>query len=158
MIKDFDPNDPNANINYEEFVKEFSIEEQNAAAWLSLVLLLAENRAMLDAFRKILIAKEIAGEDEILAAISTELTQPNLGKWYGFMNQLYAYRVAETLDIQRKKDAGELTKENTPEGDLLDVSGGSPIPTGPPNPADVVASTAIIQTEPPTKEDFNEEK
>ena len=158
MIDVFNPNDPTANINYEDFVKEFSIEEQNAAAWLSLVLLLAENRAILDAFRKTLIAKEIIGEQEIMDAITTELTQPNLGQWYGFLNQLYAYRVAETLDIQRKKDAGELTDEKTPEGDLLDVSGGSPIPTGPPDPATVVASTAIIQTEPPTQEDFDETK
>ena len=146
MIDEFDPN---KEINYAEYVQGFSPEEQNAAAWLSMVLLLAENRAMLDSMRKVMIEKGVASEEELKQAITVELTQPNLGQWYGFMNQLYAYRVAETLDIQKKKMAGELEGDDQPEGDLLDVSGGVPIPTGPPDAETVIASTTILQTEAP---------
>jgi hypothetical protein len=134
--------------DYRVLAQEFSPEEQNAAAWLSVVLLLAENRAMVDGIRKLLVAKGVATDDEIIGAIKTELEQPNLGHWYGFMNQLYAYRVAETLEIQKRKNDGTLSDEEMPQGDLKDVSGGPPIPTGPPSPKDIVASATIIQTDP----------
>ncbi len=135
-------------FNYEKLAQEFTAEEQNAAAWLSVVLLLAENRAMVDGIRKLLVAKGVAEDEEIINAIKTELEQPNLGNWYGFMNQLYAFRVAETLDIQKQKREGTLPEAAAPKGDLKDVSGGLPIPTGPPDPKDIVASTSIVQTEP----------
>ncbi len=142
---------PDANPNefdYEKLAQEFSPEEQNAAAWLSLVLLLAENRAMVDGLRKLLVAKGVATDEEVIGAIKEELEQPKLGNWYGFMNQLYAFRVAETLDIQKQKRDGTLSEEDAPQGDLKDVSGGPPIPTGPPAPKDIVASASITQTAP----------
>ncbi|KKM88712.1 hypothetical protein LCGC14_1256070 [marine sediment metagenome] len=40
-------------FDYKKLAAEFSPEEQNAAAWLSVVLLLAENRAMVDGIRKL---------------------------------------------------------------------------------------------------------
>ena len=152
---------PNArpdDFDYEKLSQEFTAEEQNAAAWLSVVLLLAENRAMVDVFRKLLVAKGVASDEEIIAAIKTELEQPNLGNWYGFMNQLYAFRVAETLDIQKQKREGNLSKEEAPQGDLTDVSGGPPIPTGPPAPKDIVSSTTIVQTAPTVEGEPNGEK
>lgn len=142
-------------FDYKKLAAEFSPEEQNAAAWLSVVLLLAENRAMVDGIRKLLIAKGVAENEEIIAAIKVELEQPNLGNWYGFMNQLYAFRVAETLDIQKQKREGTLPAEDAPTGDLKDVSGGPPIPTGPPAPQDIVGSTNIIQTEPAVEGDVD---
>ena len=144
--------------DYDKLAAEFSPEEQNAAAWLSLVLLLAENRAMVDGLRKLLVAKGVATDEEVLGAIKSELEQPNLGNWYGFMNQLYAFRVAETLDIQKRKNEGTLPEEKTPQGDITDVSGGPPIPTGPPSPKDIVASTTIIQTDPAVEGDPDGEK
>ncbi len=140
-------------FDFEKLAQEFSPEEQNAAAWLSVILLLAENRAMVDGIRKLLVAKGVAEDEEIITAIKTELEQPNLGNWYGFMNQLYAFRVAETLDIQKQKRDGTLSTEEAPQGDLKDVSGGPPIPTGPPAPKDIVASTTIIQTKPTVEEE-----
>ncbi len=135
--------------------QEFTSEEQNAAAWLSLVLLMAENRAILDAFRKILINKGIVTEEEALLAIKAELDQPALGNWYGFMNQLYAMRVTETLDIARRKKAGEFPEDEAPKGELTDVSGDAPIPTGPPSPT---ATTTIIQTEPKVEVTLDEKE
>jgi len=135
-------------FDYEKLAQEFSPEEQNAAAWLSLVLLLAENRAMVDGLRKLLVAKGVAEDTEIIEAIKGELEQPKLGNWYGFMNQLYAFRVAETLDIQKQKRDGVIPEAEAPQGDLADVSGGPPIPTGPPAPKDIVASTVITQSAP----------
>jgi len=144
LTPDANPDD----LNYTDLAAEFSPEEQNAAAWLSVVLLLAENRAMVDGIRKLLVEKGVATDEEVIGAIKSELEQPNLGKWYGFMNQLYAFRVAETLDIQKRKNEGDLPEEETPPADLTEVSGGPPIPTGPPAPKDIVASTSIIQTAP----------
>lgn len=144
LVPDARPDD----YDYAKLSKEFTTEEQNAAAWLALVLLLAENRAMVDGLRKLLVTKGVASDEEIMTAIKTELEQPNLGNWYGFMNQLYAFRVAETLDIQRRKNAGELKEEDAPQGDLKDVSGGPPIPTGAPSPKTIVAATTILQTDP----------
>ena len=135
-------------FDYDKLAQEFTPEEQNAAAWLSLVLLLAENRAMVDGMRKLLVAKGICEDEEIISSIKTELEQPNLGNWYGFMNQLYAFRVAETLEIQKQKRDGATPAEGAPEGDLTDVSGGPPIPTGPPPREDIVAATTIVQTAP----------
>ena len=139
-------------LDYEKLAQEFTPEEQNAAAWLSVILLLAENRAMIDGIRKLLVAKGVAEDAEIITAIKTELEQPNLGNWYGFMNQLYAFRVAETLDIQKQKREGTLSEEEAPKGDLKDVAQ-APIPTGPPDPQDIVASTTIIQTRPTVEGD-----
>ncbi len=153
MDKTMTPDERPDALDYEKLAQEFTPEEQNAAAWLSVILLLAENRAMIDGIRKLLVAKGVAEDAEIITAIKTELEQPNLGNWYGFMNQLYAFRVAETLDIQKRKTAGELPVEDAPQGDLADVSGGPPIPTGPPDPKDIVASTAIIQTRPTVEGD-----
>jgi len=144
-------------FDYDKLAQEFSPEEQNAAAWLSLVLLLAENRAMVDGMRKLLVAKGVAEDGEIIEAIKAELEQPNLGNWYGFMNQLYAFRVAETLEIQKQKREGAVPTEGVPEGDLADVSGGPPIPTGPPAPKDIVAATSIVQTAPVEGADSEEE-
>jgi len=135
-------------FDYDKLAQEFTPEEQNAAAWLSLVLLLAENRAMVDGMRKLLVAKGICEDEAIISSIKTELEQPNLGNWYGFMNQLYAFRVAETLEIQKQKRDGATPAEGAPEGDLTDVSGGPPIPTGPPPREDIVAATTIVQTAP----------
>jgi len=135
-------------FDYEKLSQEFTPEEQNAAAWLSLVLLLAENRAMVDGIRKLLVAKGVCEDQEIISAIKAELEQPNLGNWYGFMNQLYAFRVAETLEIQKQRRDGTIPKDAAPQGDLKDVSGGPPIPTGPPAPKDIVGATTIVQTEP----------
>ncbi len=133
-------------------LSQFSSEEQNAAAWMSVVLLLAENRAYCDAIRKVLIAKEIATEDEINEAIGAELTQPNLGNWYGFMNQLYTFRVAETLSIQQKRSNGEFAEEEGPKGDISDIGGEVPLPTSAPP---LSTSVGINQTAP---EETNERK
>jgi hypothetical protein len=143
MTPDANPNE----FNYEKLAQEFSPEEQNAAAWLSLVLLLAENRAMVDGLRKLLVAKGVATDDEVIGAIKEELEQPKLGNWYGFMNQLYAFRVAETLDIQKQKRDGTIPEAEAPQGDLTDVAQ-APIPTGPPAPKDIVASATINQAAP----------
>ena len=140
-------------FDYAALAAEFSPEEQNAAAWLSVVLLLAENRAYCDAIRKVLLSKGLASDLEINTAISTELQQPNLGNWYGFMNQLYSYRVAETLDLQRQKRDGLIPEEEAPVGDLTDVSGGPPIPTDAPPKEDIIAATTIIQTDPKVEGD-----
>jgi len=142
---------PDANpdqFDYNKLAAEFTPEEQNAAAWLSLVLLLAENRAMVDGMRKLLVEKGVSTDEEVIGFIKAELEQPNLGNWYGFMNQLYAFRVAETLDIQKQKRDGAIPTEEAPEGDLTEVSGGPPIPTGPPAPKDIVGATTIVQTAP----------
>jgi hypothetical protein len=152
ITPDADPNE----FDYNKLAQEFTPEEQNAAAWLSLVLLLAENRAMVDGMRKLLVAKGVCEDEEIISSIKTELEQPNLGNWYGFMNQLYAFRVAETLEIQKQKRDGATPGEATPEGDLTDVSGGPPIPTGPPPREDIVAATTIVQTAPVEGEDSEE--
>lgn len=145
-------------FDYEKLAQEFTPEEQNAAAWLSLVLLLAENRAMVDGIRKLLVAKGLAEDDEIITAIKAELEQPNLGNWYGFMNQLYAFRVAETLEIQKQKRDGTLPEESAPQGDLADVSGGPPIPTGPPAPKDIAGTATIVQTAPAEEEAKSEKE
>jgi hypothetical protein len=138
------------NLDYAALAAEFSPEEQNAAAWLSVVLLLAENRAYCDALRKLMLSKGLATEEEINSALGHELTQPQLGNWYGFMNQLYSYRVAETLDLQKQKREGTLPDESPIEEDLTKVSGGPPIPTGPPPKEDIIAGTTI---NPPMKGD-----
>ena len=138
------------NFDFAALVGEFSPEEQNAAAWLSVVLLLAENRAYCDALRKAVLEKGLLTADELNDAISTELTQPNLGNWYGFMNQLHAYRVTETLDLQKRKRDGSLDDSEVPLGDLTEVNGDTPIPQGPPPVENIVpltASTNIVQTE-----------
>lgn len=134
--------------DYDALSAQFSTEEQNAAAWLAVVLLLAENRAMVDAIRKLLVEKEICTSEESMEIFKKELEQPNLGNWYGFMNQLYAFRVAETLEIQRQKKDGTLPEEADPKGDLTDVSGGPPIPTTAPPKESIIAATTIIQTDP----------
>ena len=151
---------PDANpdqFDYNKLAAEFTPEEQNAAAWLSLVLLLAENRAMVDGMRKLLVEKGVSTDEEVIGFIKAELEQPNLGNWYGFMNQLYAFRVAETLDIQKQKRDGAIPTEEAPEGDLTEVSGGPPIPTGPPAPKDIVGATTIVQTAPVEGVDSEEE-
>lgn len=135
-------------FDYAKLSAQFSAEEQNAAAWLAIVLLLAENRAMCDSIRKLLVEKEVCTSEEAIDAIKSELEQPNLGNWYGFMNQLYAFRVAETLDIQRQKNEGTIPPEDAPLGDLKDVAGGKPIPTGAPPKEDIIAATTIVQTAP----------
>ena len=140
-------------FDYNKLSAEFSTEEQNAAAWLSVVLLLAENRAMIDAMRKLLVEKEVCTAEESMEVFKKELEQPNLGNWYGFMNQLYAFRVAETLDIQRQKNEGTLPEEEQPKGDLKDVSGGPPIPTTAPPKKSIIAATTIIQTVPNVEDD-----
>jgi hypothetical protein len=132
-------------LDYAALAAEFSPEEQNSAAWLSLVLLLAENRAMVDALRKLILSKGLATEEETVEAIKNELEQPALGNWYAFVNQLYAYRVAETLELQRQQKAGEVSEEEAPIGDLTDVSGGVPIPTGAPP---ITGSATIVQADP----------
>lgn len=135
-------------FNYAELSKEFSTEELNAASWLALILLLAENRAYCDALRKVLIAKELVSEEDMHAALQTELEQPNLGHWYGFLNQLYAYRVAETLDLQKRARAGELPESQAPLGDLTEVSGDVPIPSGPPPEGTLTNTINISQVKP----------
>ncbi len=157
MIEETVTPDAPDKLDYDKLAQEFTPEEQNAAAWLSLVLLLAENRAMVDGIRKLLVAKGVAKDDEIITAIKAELEQPNLGNWYGFMNQLYAFRVAETLEIQKQKRDGTLPEEDAPQGDLADVSGGPPIPTGPPPRDDIVGAATIVQTA-PVEEEANSEK
>ena len=144
--------------DYESLSRQFSSEEQNAAAWLAVVLLLAENRAMVDAIRKLLVAKEICTQEESMDIFKAELEQPNLGNWYGFMNQLYAFRVAETLEIQRQKNEGSLPEEDAPKSDLTDVSGGPPIPTTAPPKKSIIAATTIIQTDPKAEGDTDGEK
>ena len=135
-----------------ELSGRFTTEEQNAAAWLSVVLLMAENRAMSEALRKLLVEKEVITAEESVAAIKTEVEQPNLGNWYGFMNQLYAFRVAETLEIQHQKKMGELSEEESPKGELVDIAQ-APIPTGPP---DIRGAASIIQTDPSVEGETNE--
>ena len=132
-------------LDYAALAAEFSPEEQNSAAWLSLVLLLAENRAMVEALRRLIISKELATDEEMTTAIRNELEQPSLGHWYAFVNQLYAYRVAETLELQRQQKAGEVPEAEAPIGDLTDVSGGVPIPTGAPP---ITGSATIVQSDP----------
>lgn len=145
--------------DYAALSSEFTTEEQNAAAWLALVLLLAENRAMCDALRKLIVQKGLATDEEVLECIKTELEQPNLGRWYGFMNQLYAFRVAETLDIQKRKKEGDLDEDTPgPKGDITEASGGPPIPTGAPPKEDIVAATQIVQAEPNVEADTDGEE
>ena len=132
-------------LDYAALAAQFSPEEQNSAAWLSLVLLLAENRAMVDALRKLILSKGIATEEETVEFMKAELEQPALGNWYGFVNQLYAYRVAETLELERSRKAGEVAEEKAPLGSLTDVSGGVPIPTKAPP---ITGSATIVQTDP----------
>lgn len=142
------------NLDYAKLAEEFSAEEQNAAAWLAVVLLIAENRAFFGALRNLLIEKELVTAAEIDTAVGVEIQQPKLGNWYGYVNQLYAYRVAETLDLQRKKKSGELNEEDAPKGDVTEVAGDSPIPSGPPPKEEIIAATTIIQTA-PTEEELN---
>jgi hypothetical protein len=86
-----------------------------------------------------------------------EVRQPKLGNWYGYINQLYAYRVAETLDLQKKKKAGALDDQDAPEGDLTEISGDRPIPSGPPPKEEIIAATTIRQTDPNAQEELNDE-
>jgi len=136
-------------LDYAALAAQFSPEEQNSAAWLSLVLLLAENRALVESLRKLILSKGLATEEETMEAIKGELEQPALGNWYAFVNQLYAYRVAETLELQRQRKAGEVAEEEAPLGDLTDVSGSVPIPTKAPP---ITGSATIVQTDPEVEE------
>lgn len=116
--------------------EEFSTDEQNAAAWLALILLTAENRAALEGLRNLLVEKEIATVEEIDKHLIEQLEQPTLSNWYNMMHQLYAYRVHETLQIQKnKRESGEedIIKETTDQNIT---------PTGPP-PADFIKEEAI---------------
>lgn len=110
----------------DELTAAFSNEDQNAAAWLALILLTAENRAALEGLRNLLIEKELATVEEIDKHLLSQLEQPVLGNWYTMMHKLYAYRVHETLQIQKNKREAK-------EEDVIQTAVDQNItPTGPP--------------------------
>jgi len=88
-----------------------------------------------------LIEKEVATVEEVDACLIKQLEQPALGNWYNMMHQLYAYRVHETLQIQKdKREAGE-------EDKIQQVADINVIPSGPPDAKVLKGGVQITQTE-----------